>query len=129
MAEEVIRSLKELERKRDKETSRREKRWLIQKMRLQQEIKNGQLLLDAEKKLWTKQKELMELKFKNQENEFKEKIGKLETELKYAKQIRTLEISVIEKENKFKMKNAKNKIRKLEKVLEAIRTTLDTGAE
>ena len=71
----------------------------------------------------------MELKIKNQENEFKEKIGKLETELKYAKQIRTLEISVIEKENKFKMKNAKNKIKKLEKVLEAIRTTLETGAE
>ena len=130
MAEEVLRSLKELERERDKEASRREKRWLIQKLRLLKlDIKNGQLLLDAEKTLRIKQRELMELKLKNQETEFKAKISKLETELKEAKQLKTLEDSVIEKENTFRLKNAKNKIRKLEKVIETIRTTLDTDAE
>ena len=34
---------------------------MIQKIKLEQEIKNGQILLDAETKLRTKQKELMEL--------------------------------------------------------------------
>ena len=86
-------------------------------------------MLDAEKTLRIKQRELMELKLKNQETEFKAKISKLETELKEAKQLRTLEDSVIEKENTFRRKNAKNKIRKLEKVIETIRTTLDTDAE
>ena len=51
MAENILQSLIEFQRVIDQETSRREKRWLAQKIKLEQEIKDIQVLLDAETKL------------------------------------------------------------------------------
>ena len=76
-----------------------------------------------------KQNELMELRLKHQKDAYQEKIDKLETELTDTKQSKKLEASVIERINKFKIKNAKSRIKKLEKVIEAIRITMDTDSE
>ena len=124
MVKDIIKSL------RKQEISQMEKdrmKWSIQKRRLQQEIRRKNIQLAAERKLRSHQKKLIEDKTKNLEKTLKEKIVKLETELDFAKRIKTLEISVIEGRNKLKLKHANNEIRRLEMALEAIITTLEAS--
>ena len=124
MVKDIIKSL------RKQEISQMEKdrmKWSIQKRRLQQEIRLKNIQLVAERKLRSHQKKLIEDKTKNLEKTLKEKIVKLETELDFAKRIKTLEISVIEGRNKIKLKHANNEIRRLEMALEAIITTLEAS--
>ena len=67
----------------------------------------------------------MEEKALIREEKLKDQIVALESELKNVKKSKNLEISLIERSNKIKLKRAHKQIRKMKEVLKAIKNTME----